>query len=92
LWVVVFDVFIRENVKDDNPQEKTDVIEFAGKYLVEHPEACKLNSAPRGGESNPKGAGAPHKHGNAPCIVAFLGDKNWPERTVQRYMCDSNGY
>jgi hypothetical protein len=62
-----------------------DTLLAARKFLLEHPEECKLIPAARRQESNPKGAGAPHIHGSSECISQFLGPKNYPGPTVREY-------
>lgn len=79
----MFSSLANENVKDDNPQEKTDVIEFAQKYLQEHPESCKVLGHVA---QNPEKGGRPHEHGSPQCIASFLGEKNWPLTTIKRYI------
>jgi hypothetical protein len=61
-----------------------DTVNVAKKFLLGHPEACKLISSHRGTESNPKGAGRHHEHGSLDCIVAFLGESNWSRSKVDR--------
>jgi hypothetical protein len=81
----MFSSLANENVKDDNPQEKMDVIQFAQKFLAGHPESCKLTAVPSGTPVKPHGRADQHVHGSVRCIAAFLGENNWPINTVSRY-------
>ena len=58
-----------------------DTVNLAKKYLLAHPEACKVDvSSPGGTKRDSLGRvndGREHEHGSLNCIVAFLGESNW---------------
>ena len=67
-------------------REQIDTVVTAKKFLIEHPEACKVNHPSHGGTGGkrPQGGGSEHEHGSLNCVVAFLGDANWSRSKIGR--------
>lgn len=75
-----------ENAGDEESiAHQVDVVRKAKELLIKNTEWCKnVIASHRETESNPKGAGAPHKHGSVECIQEFLGENNWSRAKVGR--------
>jgi hypothetical protein len=61
--------------------EQQDTVLLAKKYIVEHPEACKVSH-----RGTPSKTGEQHEHGSVNCVAAFLGEENWSRSQVGRLL------
>jgi hypothetical protein len=75
-----------ENAEDDRATAIRDTLLTTRKFLIEHPEECKVAGTQRQAPSKFARKDDQHTHGSSTCICHFLSDRTWSERKVREYL------